>query len=212
MPKDIRVYESDEIEIRAGAGEESEERFVEGIGIVYDREVEIFPGFREKIRAGAFDRSLRSQSEIKSFFNHRPDYILSTTRSRPALVLADSEKGLRFRSPIPPTTYGNDLRVNLDRKNIRGASFAFSVEREGQIITRDEKGVLHREITKATLYEIGPVTNPAYAKTTASLRSAEDTYKECLEIVEREERSGQEQEIEKNREKIKLMNQIVDSL
>lgn len=175
MPKlENRFLETEDVtEIRSGEGEE-EQRFVSGVGIVYDKEVEIWPGFREKIRQGAFTDALSAGSEIKSYFNHRADYVLSTTKSTPALELEDTSKGLRFKSPIPPTSYGKDLMINLERKNVRGASFAFTVDEEGDTVTRDEKGVYHREIVKANLFEIGPVTNPAYPSTKVGLRSEED--------------------------------------
>lgn len=179
MPAEVRFVESEGIELRAVEG--TEDRFVEGVGVVYGKEVEIWPGFREKIRAGAFNKTLQGGSEIKSFFNHDASQVLATTRSNPALEIQDTDKGLRFKAPIPPTSYGNDLRVNLERKNVRGASFSFDVDEEGDIITRDEKGVYHREITSATMYEVGPVTNPAYPQTSVSLRSIEQTQKECIE-------------------------------
>lgn len=182
MPKiENRFLETEEIEIRAvpGTGDE-EQRYVSGIGIVYDKEVEIWPGLREKIRAGAFDASLKSGAEIKSYFNHRADFVLATTKSSPALELEDTATGLRFKAPIPPTTYGKDLAINLERKNVRGASFSFSIDDDGgDIVTRDKNGVVHREIVKGTIYEVGPVTNPAYPQTKVGLRDAEEAYKEA---------------------------------
>lgn len=203
--KEKRFYEVEEIEIRS-SDENEDDRFVQGIGIVYDREVEIWPGFREKIRPGAFEKSIRNQPEIKSFFNHNPNYVLSTTRSKPALILEDSKKGLRFKSPIPPTTYGNDLRVNLERKNVRGASFTFTVAPDGEILTRDEKGVLHREIVKGEIYEIGPVTNPAYTRTTASLRSEEESFNECMKRY-KETRTEEDSDIDE----IEIMEREIEN-
>jgi len=206
MPnREKRFYETKDIEIRSYDDKE-EERFVEGYGVVYDREVEIWPGFREKIRPGAFEKSIRNSSEIKSFFNHNPNYVLATTRSKPSLMLEDSEKGLRFKAPIPPTSYGDDLRVNLERKNIRGASFSFTVDPGGEILTRDENGVLHREITEGEIYEVGPVTNPAYSRTTASLRSEEDAYNECIKKY----RAAQEPK--SDIEEIELMEKELENL
>lgn len=181
MKKDVRYIESEEIEIRSD--DETEEKFVEGIGIVYGRETEILPGFLESVRKGAFDRSINGgkPKEIKSFFNHDPHSVLATTRSKPKLILEDTERGLRFRAPIPPTTYGNDLTINLERKNVRGASFSFSVDED--VVTWDEKDVMHREIVRGTLYEIGPVTNPAYPSTKVGLRDAESFLEERKKLI-----------------------------
>jgi phage head maturation protease len=69
---------------------------------------------------------------------------------------------------------------------VRGSSFQFSVSDEGEILTIDEKGIMHREIIDATLYEVGPVTNPVYGNTTASVRSAgaDEVYAACREKIE----------------------------
>ena len=188
--KNLRQIEIEEIELRE---DDEANAAVEGIGIVYDREQEIWPGYFETIRSGAFDKSLNGDREIKSFFNHNANFVLSTTRSKPRarLVLTDTEKGLRFRSPIPDTSYGRDLRENLSRGNVRGASFSFTVARDGDIVTIDEKNNYHREITKGTLYEIGPVTNPAYKSTKVGLRTAEDAFNECKEKHEAETREAE---------------------
>ncbi|MBN1604615.1 MAG: HK97 family phage prohead protease [Chitinispirillaceae bacterium] len=184
------------------------QRYVNGIGIVYDKEVELWPGYREKIRKGAFDEDLKNTKEIKSFYNHNPSMVLSTTRSTPALQLIDTEKDLRYKSPIPPTSYGNDLAVNLERKNVRGSSFSFSVAKDGDILTRDEKGVYHREIVKANLYEIGPVTNPAYGSTTAQLRSVEELCGDLL--MEYESRNNtQTADLEKNVNELELRKKLL---
>lgn len=198
MPKEIRVINRD-VNLRASGSEDDAQDYVEGIGIVYDTEVEIWPGFFEKIRSGALSDSLKDGSVKKSFFNHNPSFVLSTTESDPALELKDESDGLRFKSPIPDTTYGNDLRENLKRKNVRGASFSFDVDKEGEIITIDEKDNWHREITKATLYEIGPVTNPAYESTEVSLRSVENIVKEIKQ--RNAPKTDNAAEIRANREK-----------
>ena len=188
MPKKIeeRLVCVDDIEVRT-EGDTEKQSYAVGYGIMYDREVEIWPGFREKNRNGAFSEHVRSGAEIKSFYNHASSQVLATTKSDPVLYLEDTDKGMRYKAPIPPTSYGNDLIVNLQRKNVRGSSFQFNIADEGEVITIDEKGVIHREITKGVLYEIGPVTNPAYPSTTAALRSAEASFEECKSKLDKRE-------------------------
>lgn len=205
MPRENRCVET-EIEERKVLGDDEgkpEQRFVSGIGIIYDREVEIWPGYFEKIARGAFDKSISGSEEVKSFFNHNPSNVLSTTRSNPKLELENRDNGLYFNSPIPPTTYGNDLTVNLERKNVRGASFSFEVNKDGEKITRDEKGVYHREIIGATLYEIGPVTNPAYPQAKVGMRSTEDTANEMRSKFDESENSDSEHDVNDNRNKFR---------
>ena len=184
MPNKIemRTVDVDNVELRAITEGEEKQEYVDGLGVVYDREVEVWHKYYEKIRAGAFTKCLsKAGVEVKSYFNHNQNYVLSTTRSNPRLVLEDTADGLIFRSPIPNTTYGRDLVENLRRKNVRGASFSFTVPKGGDIVTRDENDCYHREIIEAVIYEIGPVTNPAYHQTKANVRSAEELMAEFEE-------------------------------
>lgn len=147
--------------------------FISGVGIVYNTEIELWPGFFESIQPGAFSHSLNKFQEVKCFINHDSSKVLSTTKSNPALEITDNDDSLNFRSPIPPTTYGNDLAVNVERGNISGASFSFTINDDGDKYTIDNDGNYHRVITNAEIYEVGPVTNPAYQQTSVALRNKE---------------------------------------
>jgi len=184
---EVRTIDAENTELRSV--DDDEQQYCEGFGVVYDREVEIYPGYYEKINANAFKRCLDKNTEIKSFINHNCEQILSTTKSNPSLQIESREKGLWFKSPIPPTQYGKDLAENLRRGNIKGASFMFSVPDGGDMITRDKKGKVHREIVDCDIYEIGPVTSPAYNSTRVNLRSIESVVEELNELAEEEKES-----------------------
>src|SRR5690606_41061588 len=100
--------------------------------------------------------------------------VLSTTASDPPLVVRETDQGYEYDSPIPPTSYGRDLIVNLQRRNVKGSSFTFIVPQGGDRWWEDENGVVHREIRELILYEIGPVTDPAYLSTNEFLRSSRE--------------------------------------
>lgn len=150
-----------------------EQIYVSGIGIVYNSSTELYPGVYESIEPGAFSESLSKNNTVKSFINHNPTKILATTRSNPPLEILDGENFLEFSAPIVPTTYGNDLIINLKRGNINGASFSFTISENGDHYKKRSDGSLHRIITKAEIYEVGPVTNPAYTQTEVGLRNKE---------------------------------------
>ena len=152
--------------------EGDEEQRVVGLGVVFNEWSEIFPGFQERILPGAIEPT----GVVKSYFNHDPSQVLSTLESDPPLEIIESADGLSYSSPIPPTSYGKDLAVNLQRGNVKGSSFAFFVPDGGDRMWEDS-GTIYREVNKLLLYELGPVTDPAYIKTTAQVRSA----KEALE-------------------------------
>ena len=214
MPKDlgheIRMVDADisSLETRRESGET--ERRAAGFGVVYNSEVEIFPGFKEKILAGAFSAHVKDAKEIKSYFNHDPAQVLSTTKSNPPLVIEDRDDGLYYESPIPPTSYGKDLEINLSRKNVRGSSIAFRVLPGGDKRSFDKDGVLHREIHKAMLFEIGPVTDPANVRAPASLRDAKGAFDEISSEMNEERRTTEAREVaerEKNANIIRLQKQ-----
>lgn len=209
---DVRFLESDEIEIRAVGEGEDKQRFVEGLGIVYNRETEIWPGFFETIAPGAFDRSVTGKGEIRSYFNHNPSMVLSTTKSKPRLHLEETERGLRFKSPIPPTSYGNDLRVNLERKNVRGASFSFTADADGETYKVDEQGAIHRTVTKGKMYEIGPVTNPAYPTARVGMRDAETAARDARAAIEAAAAIEKQAEADKNRAELDQMKRRLSIL
>jgi len=197
MPKrEQRFVPVKNVEIRTSESGEGdsvvEQRYVSGTGIVYDEEVEIWTGYKEKVRAGAFDDTLKSGDEIKSYFNHNQDYVLATTRSNPPLKLSETKSGLVFEAPIPPTSYGEDLAINLERGNVAGASFSFSVIED--IVTIDENDVYHREIVKAELYEVGPVTNPAYPTTEVGVRDKENSFAEIRSRIEKQNEENRDSE------------------
>lgn len=175
-----------------------DESHAEGLGIVTDEFTEIMPGFRERIQSGAIERA----DTVKSYFNHDPSMVLSTTRSSPPLTLTESGEGLRFSAPIPDTSYGRDLRENLRNGNVQGASFSFMVPEGGDRMWEESDGTIHRDISRLTLFEVGPVTDPAYVQTSAELNSAQQTIQEARDAgrinnPEKEEERGSEQKEEK---------------
>ena len=179
------------LEVRSDGDEEKK---ATGLAIIYDEWAELWPGYKERILRGA----VKQDSIVKSYVNHDPNQVLSTTKSKPPLELKDTEKGLEYVSPIPPTSYGKDLEINLSRGNVKGSSFAFSVPKDGDK-RWEEDGIFYREIKKLKLFECGPVCDPAYLKTSANLRTAEDIYNEFLasESQAAEEARQQDEEAQK---------------
>lgn len=178
-------------EIRQKDKEEGEPRGVAGLGLVYDRETELWPGYKETIQKDAFKESLEKERDrpIKSYFNHNPNFVLATTESDPPLTAKNTDEGVFYNAEIPDTSYGRDLEENLKRKNVQGSSFAFAVDEDKT--WEDDDGVFHREIIKGEIYELGPVTDPAYIEAPASLRSAGEVYKEIAERIKTENKADQ---------------------
>jgi phage head maturation protease len=69
---------------------------------------------------------------------------------------------------MPPASRA-DIMELVARRDVRGASFTFTVDKGGEGFTTDENGRAIREIRAATLYELGPVVQPAYPATSVAV-------------------------------------------
>jgi uncharacterized protein len=103
---------------------------------------------------------------MRGLFNHNPSLILGRTSAGTARLAVDSS-GLRYEIDAPDTTVGRDLLVSLDRGDVDGSSFAFVPKRTVWV---EEEGQDVREIHDLDLFDISPVTFPAYEGTDAGVR------------------------------------------
>lgn len=152
---------------------------IEGHAAVFNQEYVLWdtPSLRvtETIRGGTFTRVLGdSAQDPRCLFNHDPNMILGR-KSAGTLVLEQNAKGLKFDCDVADTQAGRDTRTNIANRNITGCSFAFTVSKQKR--TEEEKeGKLFilREIQEVdNLYDVGPVTYPAYEGTDVAARSLE---------------------------------------
>ncbi len=171
-----------------------------GAGAVYNKRSQDLGGFFEIIREGAFKRSLESGRVIKSFVNHDPNQVLGTTESNPPLTITDDKRNMGYEVEIPDTSYGKDLRENLKRGNIKGSSFQFRTIEDNWY--KDDKGETVREVISAELFEVGPVTDPAYLPTISELRTLKDS-KDEFEAREAEIRQKEEEKEKARRRRMK---------
>ncbi len=137
--------------------------------------------FRESIRRGAFTRAIRDNQDVCCLFNHDSNFVLGRTTAG-TLRLRQDDHGLFYECDLPPTTLARDLHTSISRGDIRGCSFAFNVNEDGQEWDEDERGV-KRDITDINeLIDVSPVTHPAYGDTEVDART--------LALVTAELRSG----------------------
>jgi len=84
------------------------------------------------------------------------------------LTLASTAKGLGYEITPGETQVAADVMVHIERGDLSGSSFAFEVTDQE---VRTENGIDIREIRGVKLYDVGPVTYPAYEATEADVRS-----------------------------------------
>lgn len=199
------MSEEKKIEIRNAQGvvkrAAEDSRRVEGRAVVFDSWSEDLGGFREKIAKGALDGVIE-RSDIFALMDHRRDRgILARCKrgDQVSLRLNVTDEGLDYEFEAPETALGNELLSCLERGEIDGSSFAFTVledkwERNGN--------TYERTITKIDeLYDVSPVYSPAYSQTTCDLRG--------LDALKAQERETEERKLAEEK-KIKLGKYIAD--
>lgn len=144
-----------------------------GHGIVYNSLSEDLGGFREQIKPGAATKILASMPDVRGLFNHDPNLVLGRTTNG-TMRLDDSTHGLAYTITPPDTSYANDLRVLLARGDITQSSFAFRVGSGGSTWEEDPEsdGLIRTVHEFSGLYDMSPVTYPAYTLTDAGASSS----------------------------------------
>lgn len=132
-------------------------------------------GFFEEIAPRAFEPVL--SDDVRMLKNHDSNYLLARTVNG-TLRLSEDDEGLLSDADMAPVTYARDLAVLIDRGDLTQMSFAFwpAEEDYDEIEVKDqETGTVLRAplvtITKMErLYDVSPVTFPAYEGTDATLK------------------------------------------
>lgn len=150
---------------------EGEKNTLEGYAAVFDQWTQIGSekwGFREVIRAGAFKTTIR-EADIRGLFNHDANLVLARNRAGTLRLLEDS-RGLHYEMDLGRQSYAIDLRESIERKEITGNSFSWETIKDSWDNSQNE-----RQLLECRLFDVGPVTFPAYEQTSLSLRSLEES-------------------------------------
>ena len=172
------------------ANEDDEKRTVEGYALLFGINSDNL-GFEEVIERGALDGVL-GKSDVFALLNHdRSKGILARAKNgNGSLSLEVDSKGLKYRFEAPKTALGNELLENLRRGEIDQSSFAFTVADGGEKWERQKNGIWKRTISKfERIYDVSPVYNAAYSKTSVYMRGKEEAEKE---LEEREKQNLEE--------------------
>ena len=145
---------------------------IRGTAVVYDSEAKVTEGFREVFRPGAFTRALREKQDTRGLFNHNPDLILGRTVAG-TMRLREDVRGLHYEIDVPSTTAGKDVVKSIERGDLSGSSFCFTVPNENcqRITYSDRGGDMLREVLDADLHDCSPVVYPCYAATSVTTQA-----------------------------------------
>lgn len=137
---------------------------VDGRAILFDSWSVDLGGFKERMLPG----SVQLEADLVALFDHDTSKVLGRTSAGTMEVTTDS-RGVAFTSYPPDTTWARDLRVSMERGDIRGCSYRMMVQEDKWYM--DETGQVCRDVLKATVSELTITSMPAYPETTAEARS-----------------------------------------
>lgn len=149
-----------------------------GHAAVFDEETEIAGLFREKVAKGAFKDSIKAD-DIRALFNHDSNHVLGRNKSG-TLKLTEDEKGLAIEVEPPDTQFARDLMTSIKRGDVDQMSFGFRVLHD-EWESGEGTGMDLRTLRKVQLFDVSPVTFPAYEGTDVAVRSQEDWRKKTEE-------------------------------
>lgn len=129
--------------------------------------------FEEVITPGAFDYALSRDYDIRCLFNHEAELILGRTKADTCKVFVNADGNLEY-TWVPD--YENPTHMSVVRSIMRGditqSSFAFTIKEQTWTDSTKYGTMGKRTITMIDeLFDVSPVTYPAYAETEADARS-----------------------------------------
>ena len=138
---------------------------LEGYAALYDEET-VVGGQRERIQRGAFEGRL--EDDVRLLFNHDNNMPFARTTNG-TLKLSVDERGLYYKANVIDTQAGRDLYAMVQRGDVTQSSFAFSISERSF-----DDGVMVIEKV-GQLYDVSPVTYPAYEATSVVARKKVET-------------------------------------
>lgn len=161
--------------------------------------------FREKIAPGAFAEVLKT-SDCRALFNHDSNLVLGR-QSAGTLTLVEDEAGLRYEITPADTQDVRDLMVKMERGDIKESSFSFVMDDDGEEWDDTDPKNPMRTIRKVSaLFDVGPVTFPAYPTATAGVRSDEKDAADHAAAVKNHEKKSEA------RRTLRVMRKRIDVL
>lgn len=159
-------------------------RIVEGYALVFETPSTGLRDFHEVIHRGALAGVLE-QSDVFALLDHNPSrgVLARANKGAGSLTLTVDERGLKYSFEVPDTALGAEVYQGVQRGDIAGSSFSFTVKKDRW--ERGADGVALRHIDQIeALYDVSPVYRPAYDATTVS---ADRRGLEALEAAEQQQ-------------------------
>lgn len=165
-----RRYIAQPLEVRA-KNEAGLPTKIGGIAAVVEQTTDM-GWFEERIERGAFD-SVLANSDIRCLFNHESELILGRTKSGTLNVFVNGDGNLEYECEVDSTspTHVTVARA-IERRDVDQSSYQYIVKTAEWSHSEKYGDMGLRTIKEyAGIYDVSPVTFPAYENTEADCRS-----------------------------------------
>jgi HK97 family phage prohead protease len=154
MPKEIRAS-AQPLQSENGG------KTVAGYAAVFNSPTDIGGMWTEVVQPGAFTDTLANDQDVLALYSHELERLLGR-ESAGTLRLKQDDKGLAVEIDLPDTSDGRDVGVLIQRGDLKGMSFGFSVTKQewDETVTPPKRTIMAVE-----LYEVTITADPAYPDT-----------------------------------------------
>jgi HK97 family phage prohead protease len=178
---------------------------VRGYAAVFGSPSQPMPFGTEVVMRGAFAKALRSRQDVVALYNHDADHVLGR-RSAGTLKLKEDDYGLSYRAELGDTQLDDFIASRIERRDITGSSFSFTVQREEWDDPDNPRKTKRRILEVDRLFDVGPVTFPAYPATQADV----DVAKRSMQAWVKERRANWEQAMERRKRMLRVEEAELD--
>ncbi len=141
-----------------------------GYASVFNTESVIAGLYREEVAPGAFAKTIK-EHDIRALWNHDSNIVLGRNKAG-TLSLSEDSHGLRTVIKAPDNEWGRPVVDAVKRGDITGMSIMFrAIKQEWTRPDEDSAEMPKRTLREAKLFEVSPVTFPAFPTTSIGARS-----------------------------------------
>jgi HK97 family phage prohead protease len=173
-------------EFRTEKREDGNQR-ADGKAILYEETTVLYEDesirYEEIISRGAAKESL-ANDDVRAVWNHNYDIVLGRS-SAGTLTLEEKEDGVHVGIDFPDSQEGRDKYESVSRGDVSQMSFGFDILEEN-VVTDDRNGdkrIIRSRVEKIKLWEVSPVTFPAYENTSINARDRVSTLREKAAVL-----------------------------
>jgi len=128
-----------------------------------------FGHFVERVKPGAFTKTLQ-EADVVALWNHDENVVLGRT-SAGTLRLAEDDRGLAYEIDLDlDSPWGRSVFRAIERRDVTQSSFGFDVVKDSWEYPDDDAEPINRTLVEVRLWDVSPVTWPAYPQTEVDVK------------------------------------------